>query len=404
MPEHNLAHAARERYDIAIVGGGILGSMILLESALRGQRAVLLERGAFGGATSANSLRILHGGLRYLQSLDLPRFFESVRERRWFLQTFPDLTEPLACVMPLYGRGMKRSAVLRLALAINDMLSSQRNRGVRADRHLPPSRLCTAAEVREACAFVEPAGLTDGALWYDARMLDSGAIVREVLSRATSVGAVALDHVEVDGLEVAAGRVAAVRASDRRTSERFTFEAARVVNAAGPWAPQVLQRFGDRVPHDLHFAVAWNLLVDRRMRGSCAVALTAPHSGAQTFFAYPSGDQLLIGTGHAPWGGDLDRIGPDEQTLAQFLSAVNAAAPALELTRSDVRHVFAGLLPTTAPGSSSLTQRPTIIDHGARGGDRGLYTAVGIKFTTSHDTASKLLKAMGFRPARAPAA
>jgi glycerol-3-phosphate dehydrogenase len=368
--------------------------MVLLESALRGQRSVLLERGEFGAATSANSLRILHGGLRYLQSLDLPRFFESVRERRWFLQTFPDLTEPLACLMPLYGRGMKRAAVLRLALAINDALSSQRNRGVRTDRHLPSSRLCTAAEVRDACAFVEPAGLTGGALWYDARLLDSGAIVREVLSRAESAGAVALDHVEVDGLEIAAGRVAGVRALDRGANERFTLEAERVVNAAGPWAPQVLQRFGDRVSHDLHFAVAWNLLVDRRMQRSCAVALTAPHRGAQTFFAYPSGDELLIGTGHAPWGGDLERIGPDEQTLAEFLSAVNAAAPALELTRSDVRHVFAGLLPTTAPGSSSLTQRPTIIDHGARGGHRGLYTVVGIKFTTSHDTASKLLRAM----------
>jgi glycerol-3-phosphate dehydrogenase len=404
MPERNLAHAARERYDIAIVGGGILGSMVLLESALRGQRTLLLERGDFGAATSANSLRILHGGLRYLQSLDLPRFFESVRERRWFLQTFPELTEPLACLMPLYGRGMKRAAVLRLALAINDALSSQRNHDVRTDRHLPPSRLCTAAEVREACQFVEPAGLTNGALWYDARLLDSGAIVREVLSRATSAGAVALDHVEVDGLAVAAGRVAGVQARDRGTDERFTFEAARIVNAAGPWAPQVLQRFGDPVPHGLHFAVAWNLLVDRTMRGSCAVALTAPQRGAQTFFAYPSGDQLLIGTGHAPWRGDLERIGPDAQTLAQFLSAVNAAAPAMKLQRSDVRHIFAGLLPTTGPGSSSLTQRPTIIDHGARGGDRGLYTVVGIKFTTSHDTASKLLNVMGLNPARARAA
>jgi len=394
MLERNLARSARERYDIAIVGGGILGSMVLLESALRGQRTVLLERSDFGAATSANSLRILHGGLRYLQSLDLPRFFESVRERRWFLKTFPDLTEPLACVMPLYGRGMKRAAVMRLALAINDTLSSRRNQGVRADRHLPKSRLCTAAEVREACAFVEPAGLTHGALWYDARLLDSGAIVREVLSRAASAGAVALDHVEADGLAVAAGRVAGVQARDRATNELFTFEARRVVNAAGPWAPQVLQRFGDSVSHDLHFAVAWNLLVDRTMPGSCAVALTAPHRGAQTFFAYPSRDRLLIGTGHAPWGGDLERTGPDEPTLAQFLSAVNEAAPAMRLTRSDVRHVFAGLLPTTAPGSSSLTQRPTIIDHGALGGHRGLYTVVGIKFTTSHDTASKLLKAM----------
>jgi glycerol-3-phosphate dehydrogenase len=176
------------------------------------------------------------------------------------------------------------------------------------------------------------------------------------------------------------------------------------VNAAGPWAPQLLGRFGDAAPHDLHFALAWNLLVDRTATSACAVALTAPQRGAQTFFAYPWRDHLLVGTGHASWDGDLDNIGPDEPTIARFLNAVNAAAPALDLTRADVRHVFAGLLPTAAPGSASLTQRATIIDHGASGGHPGLFTVVGIKFTTARDTALKLLRAMGPSVARSPAA
>jgi glycerol-3-phosphate dehydrogenase len=404
MPERNPARAARERYDVVIIGGGILGAMVLLESALRGLRAVLLERGDFGAATSANSLRILHGGLRYLQSLDLPRFFLSVRERRWFLTTFPDLTEPLPCLMPLYGRGLKRSSILRLALAANDALSSNRNRGVRPDRHLPNSELRTAAQVLDACAFVDPIGLTAGALWYDARLLDSHGIVREVLRRATVAGAVALDHVEVEGLAVTAGRVSGVHALDRGSNERLLFEAPRVVNAAGPWAPQVLQRFGDAASPELHFALAWNLLVDRRATSPCAVALTAPQRGAQTFFAYPWRDGLCVGTGHTAWAGDLEHIGPDEPTIERFLAAVNAAAPSLALERRDVRQVLAGLLPTTRAGSAALTQRPTIIDHGTRGGYSGLFTVVGIKFTTARDTASKLLKAMHPSGRHAPAA
>ena len=404
MLESKPVRAASDRYDVVIVGGGILGAMVLLECVSRGQRALLLERGDFGAATSANSLRILHGGLRYLQSADLPRFFESVRERRWFLATFPDLTEPLACLMPLYDRGMKRAVVLRLALAMNDALSAHRNRGVRADRQLPRGEIYTAAQVLDACAFADPAGLTAGALWYDARLLDADGIVREVLRRATQAGGVALDHVEADGLAIDAGRVTGVHARDHGGTERLTFETPRVVNAAGPWAPQVLRSFGDAAPHDLHFALAWNLLVDRKMQSNCAIALTAPQRGAQTFFAYPWRDQLLLGTGHAPWHGDLERIGPDEPTIEAFLTAVNAAAPALALRREDVRRVLAGLLPTTAPGSASLTQRATIIDHGARGGYPGLFTVVGIKFTTARDTAVKLLKAMNRSPAHAAAA
>jgi glycerol-3-phosphate dehydrogenase len=195
-----------------------------------------------------------------------------------------------------------------------------------------------------------------------------------------------------------------VRALDTGRGERLTFAAPAVVNAAGPWAPQLLRRFGVEGPRRLEFALAWNLLVDRSSPSSCAVALTAPQAGAQTFFAYPVSGGVLLGTGHAAWNGDLDRIAPDGPTIERFLAAVNAAAPALALTPADIRHTFAGLLPTTSRGSAQLTQRPTIVDHGARGGVAGLFTAVGIKYTTARATAHDLLKTMGLRPGRARSA
>src|SRR5512137_1904921 len=98
------AAAASEKYDVIIVGGGIYGVMLALEAGKRRQRALLLEQEDFGGATSLNHLRTIHGGLRYLQSLDLPRCLESIRERRWFLANFPALVQVLPCLMPLYGR------------------------------------------------------------------------------------------------------------------------------------------------------------------------------------------------------------------------------------------------------------------------------------------------------------
>ena len=76
-------------YDVIIIGGGIHGIMLALVSSQKRLKTLLLERDDFGGATSFNSLRIIHGGFRYLQNLDLPRFFESVSDRKWFLQNFP---------------------------------------------------------------------------------------------------------------------------------------------------------------------------------------------------------------------------------------------------------------------------------------------------------------------------
>ncbi|HHY85990.1 MAG TPA: FAD-dependent oxidoreductase, partial [Verrucomicrobia bacterium] len=77
--------AARNTYDVIVIGGGILGCCHALEAAKRGLSVLLLERDDFGGATSWSSHRIIHGGLRYVQSLDFPRQLESIRERRWFL-------------------------------------------------------------------------------------------------------------------------------------------------------------------------------------------------------------------------------------------------------------------------------------------------------------------------------
>ena len=128
--------ATRSRYDLVVVGGGVHGIALTLEAARRGLRALLVERHDFGSQTSWNSLRIIHGGLRSLQRLDIRQFREMVEERRWWFRHFPELVEPLPCLMPLYGRGVERPTVIRLALKTSDLLSVQRNRDVRPDRAL----------------------------------------------------------------------------------------------------------------------------------------------------------------------------------------------------------------------------------------------------------------------------
>ena len=146
MARRDPSSAAREKYDLIIVGGGIHGAMLALEASGRGLAVLLVEKDDFGGATSFNSLRIVHGGLRYLQSLDVARFRESVAERRWFLANFPDLVKPLGCLMPLYNRGLKRKFVLRMAFAVNDILSRDRNSGVPPSHHLPTGRILGVEE------------------------------------------------------------------------------------------------------------------------------------------------------------------------------------------------------------------------------------------------------------------
>jgi len=226
--------SAATTYDLVVIGGGIQGIALAFEAARRGYRAVLLERGDFGGGTSWSSLRIIHGGLRYLQSLDLRRFRESVAERRWFLRHFPDLVRPLPCLMPLYGRGLKRPGFLRLALAANDLLGLQRNRGLEPRVRLPRGRVLSARETSQLFPQVRQQGLRGGALWYDAVMLSSERVLMELLGWACRCGATALNYVEVERVVLEDGRCAGVEARDRVADRAHRFRAPRVVNAAGP--------------------------------------------------------------------------------------------------------------------------------------------------------------------------
>src|SRR5688572_2160826 len=179
--------------------------MLALEASARGLRPLVLERHDFGGATSFNSLRIVHGGFRYLQSLDLLRFCESVVDRRWWLTTFPDLVRPLPVLMPLYSRGLRRRGVLRSALALNDLLSAARNKGVPGENQLPRGRIADVAETRALCPALDAEDLAGGAVWFDAAMPDSQRLLMEVLRWSTSRGAVALNYMEAQSLLVREG-------------------------------------------------------------------------------------------------------------------------------------------------------------------------------------------------------
>src|SRR5918998_2222082 len=115
-------------HDLLVVGGGVHGAAVAWDATLRGLSVALIERGDFGAATSANSLRIAHGGLRYLARGDFRRMRESIRERSLLMAIAPELVTPLPVLVPTQGVGSESRAAMRAALALNDLASLDRNR------------------------------------------------------------------------------------------------------------------------------------------------------------------------------------------------------------------------------------------------------------------------------------
>ncbi|MFO7652859.1 MAG: FAD-dependent oxidoreductase [Candidatus Krumholzibacteriia bacterium] len=388
---------AADHHDLVVVGGGIYGVMLALEAARRGLSCLLLERDDFGEHTSYNHLRILHGGFRYLQDLDVRRLRESGGERAWFLRHFPGLTRPLPCLLPLYGGGLRRPAVMRAAFALEALLSLGGARGLPRERRLPAGNVLSAGETRRRFPLVRP-GVLGGAFWHDGVVLDSPRLLMETLRWACRHGARAVNHCAAEGLLLREGAVAGVRARDRRDGGEHVFRSARVVNAAGPWCRSLAAAL-DRDHPELfpHRVLVWNLLFDRPTVAQDAVAVTPPRPGGRTYFLLDYQGELLAGTGHAVQEGE-DHRPPPPEAIAAMIGDLNAAAPGLGLVESELRRVFWGVMP--GDPQANLASRPVLLDHAARGGPAGLFTISGVKFTTARLVADRTLRRLF--PSRRP--
>jgi glycerol-3-phosphate dehydrogenase len=324
----DVAAAAAENYDLIIIGGGIYGVMLALEAGQRHKKALLLEKDDFGGATSLNHLRTIHGGLRYLQSLDLPRFFESVHERRWFLANFPALVHILPCLMPLYGRGLKRPLIMAPALLLNDILGLARNRGVSSRKRLPRGRLVSSSFTSNAFPQVDGKGMQASALWYDGFAPEHQRLFMEILRWACALGAVTLNYVQAESLLLQHNQVHGVLAMDMPSGQHYEFRSPVVINAAGPWCRQLSQKF-DRdhpglFPKNL---LLFNILFKRKALSEYALALTPPapsptrgraqppSRGNHTYFVQNWKNRLLAGTGEILVAANTDN--PRSPVLSQ---------------------------------------------------------------------------------------
>lgn len=370
-------------FDLIVVGGGIYGVSIAAEATRRGLRPLLLERADFGSATTANSLRIVHGGLRSLKSLDLGRFRESVKAQEWFIRSLPAFVEPLPCLMPLYDEGVYRRSFLAMALRTSALLSRA------FGGSLPPGRVVGPDETRRIFPGVDTRGLRGAALWHDAFIPNAPRMLIERLRFACARGGAALNYVEAVGLLESRARVEGVRARDVETGRELEFRAPIVINAAGPWSRSFSARCDVERPELFEPSIAWNVLFAREALSDHALGVRTRIPGSPVLVLVPWKGALLAGTGHAPWSG-----GPDEPTpemLTSFITALNRAVPSLELRESEILRVFAGLLPAARPGTALLATREVIVDHGATRGPRGLFSVSGVKLTVAARVADKVL-------------
>ncbi|HET7295118.1 MAG TPA: FAD-dependent oxidoreductase [Vicinamibacteria bacterium] len=375
--KRDIGNLTGREHELLVVGGGIHGAAAAWDAAQRGLGTALVEARDFGAGASWNSLKTIHGGLRYLQTLDLRRLRESVRERRTLLRIAPELVRPLAFVVPIYGHGVKGREAFAAGLRLYDWLSRDRNDGVGKDRRIPGSRLVSVDELRERVPGAPPLGLSGGAVWWDAQVSSSERLTMAFVLAAADAGAAVANHTEVVGLLRDGSRVGGALVRDGLTGDDFEVRARLVLNAAGPGADEVLRR-GGLSRASLPLVRAFNLVLTRPVVAGHAVGGS---SEGRFLFLVPWRDRALLGTDYAP----ADTLaGPTD--VERMLAKAVRAFPWAGLARGDVALVHRGHVPATAADGQPLT-RPLVVDHQRADGVPGLVTAVGVKYTTARAVA-----------------
>lgn len=404
-----------------VLGGGIAGACTAWDAALRGLSVALVERADFGAATSANSFKVVHGGIRYLQHGDLVRVRESVRERTALLRIAPHLVEPLPFVVPTYGHGRHGKALLGAGLRLYDLLTADRNRGLEDPaRRIPGGRLLSRAECLQIVPGLEPSGLTGAAVFHDGQIYNPTRLVLSFLRSAAVQGAMLANYVEALSLLTEGDRVRGVVALNRLTDETFEVRGKAVVNATGPWAPQFLRDAGVQLKPAPTFSRDACLVVRRSFPGRNAVAVAGKtrdpdavfSRGARHLFLVPWRDYTLVGVWHT-----VHRDGPDDFRLAErevqgFLQEVNASRLDLGLSLEDVSHAHAGLVlfGENRPGARDLRygKRSRVVDHGRSDGRPGLFTALAVRYTVGRRVARRVVdlvfRSLGRRAPASPTA
>jgi glycerol-3-phosphate dehydrogenase len=379
--EDALEALSAERFDLVVIGGGITGAGVALDAASRGYSVALVERDDYASGTSSRSSKLVHGGLRYLQSFDLGLVREALLERALMVNLAPHLVHPLAfLVVGVDGKHPDRA--VGAGLNMYDVMARDRirRRGDEDDWSPERHRLISAEQTLELAPALAGRNPTSAYLFYDCQT-DDVRLVLTVLGEAERFGTVMANRCEVRSLLDRNGRAAGVICRDRMTGNDFEIQADNVVSATGVWADRIRpdELYADeempriRPSRGTHVTVARDTLpVD--------AAVIVPGPDGRSAFALPWLGRILLGTTDNDYEGPLDHVPPGEEDVQYLLDACNEFFGST-LSTSDLTGAYAGVRPlvsTADPKKSvDISRKAELFETSS-----GLLTITGGKLTT----------------------
>ena len=355
-------------WDVLVIGGGATGLGTAVEAASRGYRTLLVERSDFAKETSSRSTKLVHGGVRYLQQMNVTLVLDALSERGHMLRNAPHLVHDLSFVIPAYS--YFSLPYYGVGLKVYERLSGKLSFG--------HSQVLSRKTALEKLPGVQSKGLRGGILYHDGQFDDARYAIA-LLRTFQDLGGVAVNYVEATGLIERGGKVIGIRARDKEDGTEFELQAKAVVNATGVHVEQVIDMDGQ--PHKSLLAVSQGshfVLPRSFLPGDIALMIPKTADG-RVLFAIPWHGALIVGTTDVPvdsTSSEPRALHEEKAFLCEHIGRYMDHAPQPE----EILSVFSGLRPLVRKGhakTSKLSRDHTILVSPA-----GLVTVTGGKWTT----------------------
>lgn len=360
-------------FDLLVCGGGIYGAWTAYDAALRGLKVALVEQGDWASATSSASSKLIHGGLRYLESFDFSLVKKALAERSMLLKTAPHRVWPLRFGIPVYVDSRNSRLKLQAGLTLYDLLACNLSANMK-------HRYFNVADFPRRFSALSQAGLQGGFTYMDAQTDDS-RLVLELVAGAMAAGAVCVNYFKLIALNETNGIVTGATVQDGLGGKVQHVQARQVVNTTGQWlAAAEVSRPWCRLSKGIHLILPAKL-------GDEALLLTAQSDG-RVFFMLPWYGLTLVGTTDADYYGDLDNVKVEHAELDYLLREVNHYLHT-QWTENDVLGSYAGV--RVMQHSEDATPSAVSRDWALKATGNGVLYSVGGKLTSAREDAAVMV-------------
>ena len=360
-----------ESYDAVIIGGGITGAGIALDASQRGMKVALVEMQDFAQGTSSRSTKLVHGGLRYLQQLQVGVVKETGRERAIVYENGPHVTTPEKMLLPFHKGSNLGNFTAGVGLTMYDRLAGVK----KSERKV----MLNKKQTLDKEPLVKKDGLKGGGYYVEYRT-DDARLTMEVMKRAEEKGATIINYVKSEHFTYDSNeKVNGIQARDVLTNEVFDIKAKKVINAAGPWVDEV--RSGDyaRNNKNLRLTKGVHIVLDQSKFPLRQAVYFDTESDGRMIFAIPREGKAYIGTTDTFYDNDKTSPLATPEDRAYLLDALNYMFPEVEAKDEDIESSWAGVRPLILEEGKDPSEIPGKDE--VWEGKSGLLTIAGGKLT-----------------------